>query len=221
MYPVRQRGRRVQYHGMKRHHHLVGRDNDLLYAGRVARRLRYDLQIFILCRTRASSTGALSSTGSISSICDFSPMRQFVRACIAPVCKQRLQQRDGRLCAGYLPRRGSTRPRRQWAVEVADSCSNSDLAPVFPAGWPVHMRGSACAAIRFLPEKISPPPQHQRPPSASRIRDARRSCASDRWSRRSSPRTARRLAKVRAARLDRQVRSRYRQYPCTAANVIC
>ena len=56
---------------------------------------------------RASSAGALPpSTGIISSICDFSPMQSSLRACVAPVCKQSLQRRDGQLpviCASAAP----------------------------------------------------------------------------------------------------------------------
>ena len=88
-------------------HHLIGRDVQRITQhmhGRVlTRACRYNLQIFVLgAHKRHRQVLCLQYRNHFVNLRFLAHAEQLVRACIAPVCKQRLQRRDGRLYAGYL-----------------------------------------------------------------------------------------------------------------------
>ena len=88
-------------------HHLIGRDVQRITQhmhGRVlARACRYNLQIFVLgAHKRHRQVLCLQYRNHFVNLRFLAHAEQFVRACVAPICKQRLQRRDGRLYAGYL-----------------------------------------------------------------------------------------------------------------------
>ena len=73
------------------------------HRGVLARACRYGLQIFVLgAHERHRQVLCLQYRNHFVNLRFLAHAEQFVRARIAPVCKQRLQRRDGRLYAGYL-----------------------------------------------------------------------------------------------------------------------
>ena len=169
-------------------HHLIGRDVQRIAQhmhGRVlARACRYDLQIFVLgAHKRHRQVLCLQYRKHFVNLRFLAHAEQFVRACVAPVCKQRLQRRDGRLYAGYL--RLGAAPLVLGGNEPVEIAVNAQVDTSRLCFLQDSLRTCAGqAAVRqpvFARENKSSAAAHQRSIHAERIPNRehrpRRSCA--------------------------------------------
>ena len=161
-------------------HHLIGRDMQRIAQhmhGRVlARACRYDFKIFVLgAHERHRQVLRLQYRNHFVNLRFLAHAEQFVRACVAPVCKQSLQRRDGRLYAGYL--RLGTAPLVLGGNEPVEVAVNAQVNTSRLRFLPDSLRTcTGQAAVRqpfFIREDESAAAARQRAIHAERIPDGK------------------------------------------------